>query len=189
MTASKRKGLIARSGPGEAEALPEHLAKLTPLQQRFVIAYVERADSNRTAAARDAGVAAKTEASMNSRAYALFNHPDVRAAILEESRARLLACAPQAISLLQEIALNPAHKKQYAALVALLDRGGLGPRQIVDVNVKHDLTNIEKWQALIRGKMALGQDPRPLLVNLTGPERAQVLQGIDVEFEEVRDGD
>ena len=179
----KNLGKLRRARAAEARAdrdMHPTMAALNPRQREFVRAYVRRADGNMSEAARIAGY--RDGPNIASIASHLFARDDIRAAILEESRARLLASAPGALAVIEDIAANPDHKKQFDAALAILGRSGLTERREVDVRVTHELTVVEKWQQLIRGKLALGQDPRELLDNLTETERAKVLEGVDYEI-------
>ena len=187
MPDSKHKGLNPQRPPSPKPppALSQEMQELNEKQRAFVQAFVARADGNKTEAARAAGYT--DSENLHKNVWALFNNPKVRAAIISESRAKLLASAPMAIALIEDIATTPGHRKQLEALLAILNRSGLGERSEVNVNIKAELTVTEKWQALVRGKVALGQDVSGLLENLTKQERDRVLDGlaIDVPFEPV----
>jgi hypothetical protein len=75
------------------------------------------------------------------------------------------------------IARNPQHPKQFDAAKLLIGMGGLAPAQKVDVDVKVELTVQQKVERLRNLAAILGKDPEELL------------GVIDVDFEEVDDGE
>ena len=103
------------------------MAKLTPLKQAFVNVIMERGNRNVTDAARAAGVVAKNEASLRSRAYQLWHDDDVQEAIEEEARRRIKGMLPAAVKVAGDILENPQEggATRLKAAQVIMDRAGI----------------------------------------------------------------
>ena len=162
-----------------------HMAELTDLQQRFVIAMCETGGGNAVQAYLMAGPKTTNNAAARVAACNLLRQPKILLALREEADARCRTGAILGASVLTEIALDVTHKDRFKAATELLNRAGLGITQKIDVTHTHrdEAAVIERIGDLAK---QLGVDPRKLLGN-AGAAPPQGLQPIEGEFEVVAD--
>lgn len=146
----------------------------------FVIALQDGPDLNYSRAAREAGYEGSDQIIWNQ-AYKLAHNPRVLEAIAEEAKRRLQASAGWSVS--QLINLGQAAKAdgdKQKALIAIMDRTGMGAKTTVDhnVNIRDDRTPAQMLAAIVQLSKQIGADPAVALKQLTGPV-------VDAEFAEV----
>ena len=153
---------------------------LNERQRKFVHALMMQARKSNSRAARMAGYSATSSLLLRVTGHRLAHDPKVIAAIREETASRIQSSALMAADVLFEIANDPKQttKERRAAAGMLLDRGGFGPQQ--HINVTKTVTDMTGEAMLERIKMLAaknGMDPAALL----GPNT------IEAEFTEVKD--
>lgn len=148
---------------------------LNDRQRAFVVALYASGTRNPVVAARMAGYEDNGSGAIRNQAHRLIHRDDIQAAILEEGKRRMRGLIPFAMKQLEEIAENPQHKQQAAAVMAILNRGGIHEVTERNVNVNVKLSR-EEEDAKIRELAAkLGLDADKLLGSC-----------VDAEFEEVK---
>lgn len=164
------------------------MRKLTPQQRAFVVAYIERADENASAAARASGYGADSEPgpaqsqAYRTAGYRLIHDARVLEAIKELAEQRFRVAGYRATATLMEIMNTPGHKDQFKAAERVLAQVGMGVVTKVEHDHKHGLAGDEKAMIARITQLATlnGLDPVRLLgsagVALPAPET------IDAEF-------
>lgn len=157
---------------------------LNPAQQRFVIAMLELGSTNYSRAALVAGY--KPGDGLRVTAHRLAHDEKVLRALQEESRRRLQASAPMAVSELVKMAEGGTldEKLKLKAIEMILNRTGFHALSEHRVDVQHSYSDpdaIARIQALSK---QLGLDPVKLL-GTAGVKTDDKGQVIDAEFEEV----
>lgn len=153
---------------------------LSPLMRRFVIAYCEHPNYDHSQLAQEAGYSAASKGSLKVTGHRLMHDERVIAAINEEASKRLRGSGLLGISVMMQIAANPAHKDQLKAATALADRTGFHAlsEHKVTVDDKRPQTKAE----MIRAIVALGREQ-----GLSDEEIKKWTGGeiVDAEFSEI----
>lgn len=123
--------------PAEGSLGPKMRA-LTDKQRAFVCAIAELGTGNYTQCARAAGYADNGGSMIHVTAHELAHDERIQEAMFEEAQRRLNVNGLIAVTTLQAIATNPAHKDQMKAAVAFLDRSGLHAKTEHTVKVKDE---------------------------------------------------
>jgi phage terminase small subunit len=167
-----------RYGQPQADARPPNtrraLQALTPLQRKFVDAYVELGGRKGAEAARLAGYGGDRN-TLKAQAWKLLHEPKVLDAIREEADVKLRCGAVLGASVLSEIADDPTHKDRFKAAQALLDRAGLLVKHEQHIVVEHTASDQEKIARIVTMAKGLGLDPAVLLGQAG-------IQYVDAEF-------
>lgn len=118
-----------------------------------------------TLAAKEAGFTGNA-GTLRVQAHRLAHDPRVQAALLEESRKKLQTYTGPAVALLGKMigdeTIEP--KDRIKAATAILDRGGLGIVQTINVN--RSLSREEKLLKVVELARMLGKNPRDLIGSL-----------------------
>lgn len=159
-------------------------AALQPQQRAFVLAYVERADENASAAARAAQYGRESPTPEQAKAaakvsgYRLIHDKKILEAIKELAADKFRTAGYKAASVLMQIMDTPGHKDQFKAAERVLAQVGMG--LAVQINHNHTHTMDEKGQIQRVARLAreLGLDPQVLLGSVG-------VNYVDAEFEVV----
>lgn len=116
--------------------LPETAAKLTDMQEAFVLALVTNG-GDKTQAAIEAGYSPETA---RVQAYQLMRVPHVMQAVLEATMGQFISDAPMAQATLHKLLNAKSEYVQLEAAKDLLDRAGLKPTQKHDHRVAGDIS-------------------------------------------------
>jgi phage terminase small subunit len=156
---------------------------LNPAMRRFVLALIDNPAAPQWKAAEAAGYSPNSNGSLRVCAHRLTHDDRVLAAISEESGKRLRSASLLASDFLVRMILDDdvAMKDRAKVAVALLDRGGFGAAQTINVN---KTTTDRTGKAIMERIAALSQKLGVDAGRLLGPAPA-VVEG---EFSEVKDG-
>lgn len=158
------------------------MTALTPMMRRFVLALIENPALPQWRAAESAGYSAVSNKSLRVTAHRLTHDDRVLAAISEESGKRLRSASLLASDFLVRMICDEgvAMKDRAKVAVALLDRGGFGAAQTINVNkTVTDRTGTAIAERIRELAAKHGLDPQRLL-GVSAP--------IEGEFSEVSDG-
>lgn len=163
------------------------MAKLSPQQRAWVVAFLETGpQENATAAARASGYgkASQTEEqrkqACNTAGHRLRHDPRVLEAIKELAKDRFRIVAHRATTKIVELLDNPDPKIAIKAADMIMARSGLGAAQELNVNHRHSIGDMDD-KAMIRRIAQLAESQGMDPVKLLG-SRGVV---IDAEFEVV----
>ncbi len=151
----------------------------SPRMRLFVMAYCENG-ANATEAARAAGYkdspsskSSTGKSALRVWAHELVHREDVKNAIREECQRRLAFDLPVLVGALRKVALDPQHKDQVKAALALMNRGGLPDVKETTVRHEIELSSDEKWTKIaeIFSKAGLPVPPgAPKTIDVTPAE-------------------
>jgi hypothetical protein len=148
------------------------MTALSPLRRAFVIAWNNSGQRNASDAARAAGY--KDGPGLSVTAHVVLHDPLVQKAIQEDMRTRLVAGLGTAWARIDDIASNPQHPKQFDALKAQINHGGMVEKTKVEHEHSIAPTLEEKLDRLIRLRGRENVDP-------------ELLQIVDAEYTVVDD--
>jgi len=144
------------------ETLGPAMYGITPMQRKFVLAYMSQGGVNPWEAVRDAGYKGTVE-SWRDIAAGLLRDKKILDAFREMADRRLQSGAVLASSVLLEVAGNPLHKDQYKAAVEILDRSGLVVEEVKRVIVEDHRSVEDIERRITQLATRLGLDPKALL--------------------------
>lgn len=162
--------------PATGKEFGPAMCALRPQQQVFVMAYFENG-GNATEAARMAGYKDESKGSINVTAHRLLRRTDVKTAMQEEARSRLVDHLPLADKAVREIVSASEPKDRLKAAAMIFNRAGVHEVVERNVNVNVTMTSAEKVAEIRQMAETLGLDPEKLLGTV-----------VDGEFEEVPEG-
>jgi phage terminase small subunit len=175
----------------DASGFGPAMAKLSPQQRAWVVAFLETGpQENATAAARAAGYGASSataeqrETACKTTGHRLRHDARVLDAIQELAKERFRLVAHRATEELVALIDNQDPKVKLKAIDMILARTGLNAAQQIDVNHKHGLADMDD-KAMIRRIAQLAESQGLDPVKLLG-SRGVV---IDAEFEVVQDAE
>ena len=158
-------------GPAMLALIPKHRA--------FVIAYCTTANAEATEAARQVGYVDNNTGALKVTGYRILKKPEVLAAIREVVMQNITADLPVLHKALMKTALNPQHKDQTKAVLALMNRGGLPDVTERNINVNITVTKEEKVAEIRAMAEEMGLDVEKLLGNMTDAEFEEIPPGLE----------
>ena len=119
---------------------------LTALQEAFCSAFVSNG-GKKTRAAITAGY---KESGARTRAYELLQRTDIQRRIFDITRSELSSMAPEALVVLQKLMVeSESDTVRYQSAVSVLDRAGHKHAQVIEVQDKRTLDEIDKELELL----------------------------------------
>ena len=153
------------------------MSKLTAQEQLFVLCFFENG-GNQSAALESAGYEFKNR-NTKARLANYYIHTDrINAAIAEESKRRTAMLAPKVQKALENIIDNPQHQDHFKALKMARDDAGISRAVERVLNVKVEVSDADKIEAIRLFAIAHNMDPQKLLG--FNPDKA-----VEAEFSEV----
>jgi hypothetical protein len=186
----------------QAELGPKMQA-CTPLERRFVWAYLKNGGKDATAAAREAGYSdpGPHSSGIRVRAHEALHRERVIAAIDEVARKSFRGLLLPAVAAMENLIDSPKHPAHAKTVFSTLSRLGLAERSGVDVNVSGSVDVNHTDEAVAHLRLLKSLDvPRDKLVEIFGfsglPRYERMLAEVErraiagpvIEGEVVRDG-
>lgn len=176
------------------EPPPEYgpaMAALVPRQRRFVETYLAQGGKHLERAYIEAGYTGDG-ISLRMHARALINSEKVQAALLEESRKRLVTHGPAAIETVLEVMNDPttSKKDRLSAADRILNRGGLHARTEHIVQQTHtlDLAALTNKAKLLAAELGVDiSSALPAMKALPAPAVDAQFEDIDPEADDFSD--
>lgn len=155
------------------------MAALSPRHRIFVEAYFSVGDGNQTEAARIAGYIDNKNGALPVTACRLMARPDVKAAMQEEARRRLVGMLPLAERAVREIVVAAEPKDRLKAAAMIMNRAGVHETIEKQINVNITMTKAEKEAEIRQMAEEMGMDPEKLLGSIVDAEFEEVPQGLE----------
>src|ERR1700721_974242 len=170
--------------PPVEELGPAMRALPTDTMRRFVVAWCNRGDDNKTQAVAEAGYIG-TPKTWCINGIHLLRDQRILEAIHEECVKRLHAGKALAVNALLAMVSDPLHRDHAKATFTLLNRTGLNEQTTHSGTVKHEQMNDQEIRARIRAVCTdLGIDPKQVL-GAQEKSLPALPAPVDAEFEEV----
>ncbi len=147
------------------EQFGPEMNKLPIEKQIFVCMLFEHSGRSLTKAARAAGITSETYGGLRVKAHRLLREPQIKAALLEESKRRKVYLQPRVDAALARIVDNSQHPDHFKALKLISEQNGLAGvvQKVLDVNVNVTVTDEQKIERIRQFAIARGIDPATLL--------------------------
>lgn len=153
------------------------MSKLGPQEQLFVLCFFETG-GNQSKALEMAGYEFKNRNTKDRLANYYIHKPHVQAAILEESKRRTVMLAPKVQAAVEALVDNPQHQDHFKALKMVRDDAGISRAVERVLNVRVELSDADKIEAIKQFAVAHHMDPQKFL----GFDPAKA---VEAEFSEV----
>jgi hypothetical protein len=121
---------------------------LAPRHRAWVIAMFEQGTADYTEAARAAGYEDTGTGAIRVAGHRLAHRADVKAAMQEEQRRRLVLMLPLADKGLKDVVSNPQHKDQLKAVSMIFNRAGIFEETSHNINLNITMTVEEKLEKI-----------------------------------------
>ena len=157
------------------------MSKLTAQEQLFVLNFFDNG-GNQTKALEDAGWEAKNRNTLNRLAHYHIHRKEVMEAIKEESQRRTVMMTAKVQAAVEALVDNPQHQDHFKALKMMRDDAGVSRAVERVLNVKVEVTDADKIEAIKLFAINHGMDPKKFLG--FDPDQA-----VEAEFSEVRPED
>ena len=132
------------------------MAVLTDKQRAFVQAYCEHPNYDNAPLVKEAGYGDSTLVSARVTGYRLMHNEKILAAINEEASKRLRGSGILGVSVMMQIAANPAHKDHLKAATALADRTGF--HALSEHKVTIDDKRPKSRKEMVQQMIAMGRE-------------------------------
>ena len=163
---------------GQATKFGPAMSKLDAQEQVFVLCFFENG-GNQSKAYADAGYVFPTEGARRRGAHYLVHKKEIMEAIKEESQRRTVWMAAKVQSAMEALVDNPQHPDHFKALKLMRDDAGISRAVERVLNVKVEVSDADKIEAIKLFAIAHNLDPKRLLG--FNPEEPAV----EAEFSEV----
>lgn len=136
--------------------------KLTGQEQLFVLLFFENG-GHQSKAHEDAGFEAKNSNTRHRLAHYHIHRKEILEAIKEESQRRTLMMVPKVQAALEHLIDSPEHQDHFKALKMARDDAGISRAVERVLNVKVEVSQPEKIEAIKQFAIAHKMDPKTLL--------------------------